>query len=371
LSEPTDGSSAKVPGSLSRAEILSQPRCWAECLQDWESPGFARHLLEPFRHAKEWLFVGCGSSYYASMAAAGAWTALTGQRARAVPASELMMYPELTLAGSEKPAAVVISRSGRTSEALFAAELLERDRDVRVLGVTCAAAQPLAQIASRTLTVLPADEQSTVMTRSFTSMLLGLQYLASSQQEDDAALNALRQLPERSQNALTALDSRVRDFVGMRDFDDYICLGQGAFFGLACECALKVTEMSVSYAQSFHTLEFRHGPKSVVGPETAILFLLSHPSEEDVLREMKALGGTTLTVVQQANDRVRHASDLCLEFDWTAPAATDLAPYVFAGQLVGLYTGLKKGFDPDHPRNLTRVVVLQDDPSQEPFNAPV
>jgi hypothetical protein len=40
-----------------------------------------------------------------------------------------------------------------------------------------------------------------------------------------------------------------------------------------------------------------------------------------------------------------------------------VAPYVFAGQLIGLNTGLKKGLDPDNPRHLSRVVVLEDEAS--------
>ena len=48
--------------------------------------------------------------------------------------------------------------------------------------------------------------------------------------------------------------------------------------------------MSCSYTQAFHTLEFRHGPKSVVSRETLIVFLLSlsnYAAEADVLQEIK------------------------------------------------------------------------------------
>jgi len=33
--------------------------------------------------------------------------------------------------------------------------------------------------------------------------------------------------------------------------------------------------------------------------------------------------------------------------------------------LLGLYTGVKKGLDPDVPRHLSRVVILDDSPSRE------
>jgi hypothetical protein len=38
---------------------------------------------------------------------------------------------------------------------------------------------------------------------------------------------------------------------------------------------------------------------------------------------------------------------------------------VFAGQLTGLYTGLRKGLDPDNPRHLSRVVVLDEEAAPE------
>ena len=54
------------------------------------------------------------------------------------------------------------------------------------------------------------------------------------------------------------------------------------------------------------------------------------------------------------------------------PELVRQAPYIFCGQLTGLFTGLKKGLDPDNPRNLSRVVVLEDeDPREEPTHAAI
>jgi glucosamine--fructose-6-phosphate aminotransferase (isomerizing) len=356
----------------SLAEILSQPDCWGSCLSQLQQPGYAEHILEPFLGADEWIFVGCGTSYYLAMSAAACWSSLTGQRARAVAASELLLFPDTILAGTRNIAAVVISRSGRTSEALKAAEILEREKRIRTLAVTCTPGQPLEQLATRTLLLSEAREESTVMTRSFTSMLIGLQFLAASTTKDRQFLDSLSQLPATAAPALGELNSRVRDFTSSRHFMDYVCLGQGPYYGLACESALKLTEMSVSYAQSFHTLEFRHGPKSIVSPETLIVFLLSEvgfEAECRVLREIKALGGTTLAITNRANALVRASSDFLVEFRMAQPETARLAPFVFAAQLAGLYTGLKKGFDPDHPRNLTAVVMLDDNSSEKSEHA--
>lgn len=369
-SKPVNLSSASpAAGAHSLAEILSQPEFWSGSLEVLQREDLLADLRHWFRFATEWLFIGCGSSYYIALAAAASWTMITGMRARALPASELLLFPDLVLPGSAEVAAVVISRSGRTSEAVRAAELLEREKNIRTLAVTGTAGQPLQQIATATLPFLACDEESTVMTRSFTSMLIGLQYLAAWYAEDRALMNSLGKLPALAAQAINGVQQQIRELVASRQFADYVCLGQGPYFGLACETALKITEMSVSYAQSFHTLEFRHGPKSIVAPETLVIFLMSergYDAEREVLREIKRLGGTTLAVTNRAEDRVRAASDLLVEFDFDLPELVRLAPHVFAGQFAGLYTGLKKGLDPDNPRNLSRVVILDPEESSEP-----
>lgn len=344
------------------AEILSQPACWSACLAELRQTKQLEAIAQSFAGAAEWLFIGCGSSYYVALSAAAAMTTLTGLRARAVPASELLLYPNLALA-STNCVPVLISRSGQTSEVVSAADLLKA-RGIRTLAITCASGQPLQGLATETIVLSGGDENSTVMTRSFTSMLLALQLLAGVVSGDSAFADSLHAMPESANSVLHSLPETIRDFVAAHRFADYVYLGQGPFYGLACEGALKVTEMSLSYAQSFHTLEFRHGPKSIVGPETLLVFLLSesgYQAERETLEEMKSLGATTLVVANRADARARVAADLLVDLRLNSSEIARLAPSLFAGQLLGLYTGLKKGFDPDSPRNLTRVVLLNEE----------
>ena len=334
-------------GHLSFAEIMSEPSVWASTLRDLEEHGRYAEVLRPLQPADEWVFVGCGSSYYVAQAAAWSWTVVTGQRAKAVPASELLFYPDQVL-GNAKCQPVLISRSGHTTEMLMVADYLEKQRNIRTLGISCATGQELEGRATATLLLPAADERSTVMTRSFSTMLLSMQ--------------ALKQMPGQAQRALERLQPRIEKFGGANEFADYVFMGQGPFFGIASEGQLKVTEMSCSYAQVFHTLEFRHGPKSIVSPKTLLTFFLAEStgtSEQEVLEEMKELGGVTLVITNRANDKVRQAADLLIELELDVPEVARLAPHVLAAQLLGLYLGLKRGFDPDQPRHLSRVVVLK------------
>jgi len=350
------------PGSNTLSEILSQPRCWEDCFKALDEQDQIARVLKQFGHQTSWLFVGCGSSYYIAQAAAASWTRLTGLHALAVPASDLLLYPDSILSASRPCQPVLISRSGRTSEVLKAAEFLETTKNIRTLAISCVRGQPLEKIAAAMIHVLPADEKSMVMTRSFSSMLLGLQLLAAMHANQSEFAGALRKLPQLVPAAFDPLPARIKQFVESRDFADYVFLAQGPFYGVANEAMLKIKEMSCSYAQCFHTLEFRHGPKSIVSPETLITFLLSetgYDAEREVLEEVKGLGGITLAVTNRADSKVRSAADFVVELNLDVPEYARLAPYIFTGQLLGLMTGLKKGHDPDRPRNLSRAVILQ------------
>ncbi len=353
--------SHEVPGAKTQEEILSQPSCWEECFKTLDESGQLEKVGQLFHKDVECLFIGCGSSYYISLAAAASWQMITGTRARAVPASELLLFPDLVLTDTAKCQPVLVSRSGQSSEVVRAAQYLEKGRDIRTLAISCAPHQPLEAIASATLHLLPADEQSVVMTRSFTSMLLGSQSLAALVADRKDVANGLRRLPQGVQSVLDSVDQRIRGFVQVRTFADYVFLGQGPLFGIASEGQLKIKEMSCSYAQVFHTLEFRHGPKAISGPEILVTFLLSESAYEEerkVLEEIKGLGATTLVITNQADAATRENADFLVELNLDAPESVRAAGYLVTCQLLGFYTGLKKGYDIDSPRNLARAVIL-------------
>jgi glutamine---fructose-6-phosphate transaminase (isomerizing) len=352
------------PRGLSSAtlrEILSQPQTWHDSLDQLQADGSLKTVLEETSACEEWLFVGCGTSFYLAECAAASWTLLTGRRARALPASEVLLFPELALPRSAGLQVVAISRSGRTSETVRAATLLSEQYKVPTLGITCASDSLLEDACDLTLRLSAADEKSTVMTRSFTSMLLTLQHIAARKAANSSFLTAIDMMSSHFSHQIQTLADEMEAFVEEHRFASYVFLGQGPFHGIAREASLKVTEMSCSHGQSFHTLEFRHGPKAIVGPDTCLTFFLSesgNAAEAEMLGEMKELGGVIIAICNRASDAIRRSSDLVFELGLAAPELVTLASFVVPAQLLGFYTGIQKGLNPDHPRNLSRVVIL-------------
>jgi glucosamine--fructose-6-phosphate aminotransferase (isomerizing) len=342
-------------------EIVSQGEVWRSVLQYLEEGDVLGRILADSKEVKDWIFVGCGTSFYLAEVAANCWTLLTAEPARAVPASELLLFPGLYRTQGEGSRVVIVSRSGHTSEAVRAANLVRQDKGVKTIGITCGDSTPLEQTCDFTIVLRAADERSMVMTRSFTSLLITVQVLAARR----AGIAEFGRLVQRNavevSSRIPALCDRVQRFVESHSFADYVFLGQGPHHGIAREGALKIMEMSCSYSQSFHTLEFRHGPKAVVSPATCLTFFLSkdgYEAEAEVLGEMKELGAVTVTVCNEVSAAVRRASDLVVELGLDGNELAALAPSVIPAQLLGYFTGVRKGLDPDRPKNLSRVVVL-------------
>ena len=356
---PNKNSEGRESHTLS--EIISQGEVWQSVFSHLEESEVLGRILKDTKAIKQWIFVGCGTSFYLAEAAANSWTLLTGERTRAVPASEILLFPDLYPARGETFGVIVVSRSGHTSEAVRAASLARQVMGVKTIGITCGAGTPLEKNCDFTIVLRIADEKSVVMTRSFTSMLLSLQLLAAQRAGNSDFGRRLQQNAAAVSGKISSLCESVEKFVHGHSFADYVFLGQGPRYGIAEEGALKIMEMSCSYSQAFRTLEFRHGPKSIVNPSTCLTFFLSgagYDAESEVLSEMKALGAVIFTICDVASAEVRRVSDLVVELGSDGNELAGLAASVIPAQLLGYYTALRNGLDPDSPRNLTRVVML-------------
>jgi len=350
-----------MPGEHTLQEILSQPRTWSETETRLRESRLLETFADLFSPRSPWLFVGCGSSYYLSRLIAALWTKHFSIAATGVPASELLFAPDETLRRLGAEQIVLMSRSGETTEVLRAAELLRGRKTVQTLGVTCNPKSVLEELCTHTFKLTWADEASTVMTRSFSAILLAFQRLGLQFVGNHELSAALDQLPRRGQAWLNTHAKKIRAFAARNKFADYVFLGQGAHYWLAQEAGLKVTEMSSSYAQVYHSLEFRHGPRSIAGPSTLItLFISEAAAEEETLlvKELKELGAGICVVVNRVTSELRKYSDLLIELGLEGPEFARYAVSAIPAHLMGTAIGLRKGLNPDAPKNLTRAVVL-------------
>lgn len=341
---------------FTKLEIASQPDTWHETLNKLAEGGLG--TFPGVQGYEQVVFIGCGSTHYLSIWAARATQAETGVQCWALPSSELMLFSDAWLVEKEKTLLVAISRSGQTSETLEALEMFKARGRGETLAITCYPESALADRCDYLIEVPAGQEQSVAQTRSFTNMMLAATALAlgppSSAVVESVPLSA-RDLLQRH----TALAEQIAE---QKDFSRFFYLGSHALFGLASEAMLKMKEMSLSYAEAFHFLEFRHGPMSMISDQSVVVGLLEPRAgsyELAVLRDMKALGAQVAVVAPQGAVPNTEAIDHLIAFSNIGGLMWEQVLYLPILQLIALERALAKGLNPDSPKNLEAVVVLE------------
>lgn len=348
-------------GTLTLPEISSQhlavSEAWnqAQQQQGWNDKYIGNPVYD------EVIFIGSGSSYYQALTMASTFRRWLGKIAAAHPSSEIYLFPNNAASRKSKILFVGVSRSGESSEVILALKKVSKVDGWDSCGITCHEDSTMASIVDCLVSPL-GKEQSTVMTKSFSSMTYMMQLAIALASKDPQYVSELRLVRDHLDQVVRQSSALVKEYVPANRFNKYIFLGMGAYFGLAQEACLKLKEMSYVWTESYGTLEFRHGPKSVVDQETFVCILLSEQArshELKVAQEMKDFGAKVLIITAQAGDDTSFADAVldigCIELSDEARSVL----YLPAVQYFGYYTAIQRNVDPDHPRNLTQVVKIE------------
>lgn len=285
-------------------ELNSQPECWTRAAA--QATGLAGLLPAP---GERIAVVGCGTSYFMAQAFAALREASGRGETDAFAASE---FPH----GRPYDRVIALTRSGTTTEVLaLLGELKGRGRTV---AVTADPDTPVMAAADDAVVLDYADERSVVQTRFATTALTLLR--AHLGLHTDAVVA----------DARTALTTELPQ--GLVDCAQYTFLGRGWTVGLANEAGLKMREASLSWAEAYPAMEYRHGPISITTSGTATWMFGEAP--DGLAEQVRATGGR-----------------------WIESRLDPLAELVRA-QRLAVAVAAARGLDPDRPRHLTRSVVL-------------
>jgi fructoselysine-6-P-deglycase FrlB-like protein len=283
-------------------EIATQPELWRQV-----STRFAQYGGALPKSGQRVAAVGCGTSWFMAMAYAALREDLGHGLTDAFAGSE---FPP----GREYDVMVVISRSGTTTEVLD----LIRNTSLRTIAITATQGSPIVELADETIMLDFADEQSVVQTRFATTTLA---LLRASLGED---------LTQAATDAETALTIEVDELAKLQQVT-YV--GTRWTVGLAHEAALKQREAASAWTEAYPAMDYRHGPIAIAQPGRGVWIFGEPPA--GLLDDVEATGATM----------VHH------------PHLDPMASLVVA-QRVAVAKALALGLNPDHPRSLTRSVIL-------------
>lgn len=285
------------------AEIERQADAWRQ------AAALAPHVraLLP-RHGLRVAAVGCGSSWFMSMAFAGLRESFGQGLTDAYTASEFN-------GGRPYDHVVAITRSGTTSETI---DLLERLKGrVRTTVITTVAASPVTEVADHSIVLDFVDEKAVMSTGSMTASLA----LLRTHLGEDLG----RAADQVAQSLAAPID-------GLSSCEQIAFIGTGWTIGLAHEAALKTREAAQFWAETHPAMDYRHGPISVAQPG----------------RGVWCFGAPPIGLA----DEVRRTGAL-FESNTIDPMA-----HLVTAQRVAVQIAKLRGLNPDSPRNLSRSIIL-------------
>ncbi len=314
---------------------------------NWDKLSQLGHALREHQ-PRSVVTVARGSSDHASSYFGYLVMARLGKLVTSLPMSLITLYRSPIEA--RDVLAVAVSQSGQSPDLIGPIHYL-REGGATTVALVNDASSPLAEGAEWVLPLCAGEERSVAATKSFITSLTAGAELVAHWCDDQAMLDALRELPAQlekaaHQNWQTALPV-------LQDADRIMVLGRGLSHAIAMEAALKFKETCAIQAEAFSSAEVKHGPMALIDDGYPLLiFATRGPAQESLLqtaREMRARGARVLLA---APDDVAER-DLTLVTSDVAELDPILAIQSFYPMVEALARA--RGFDPDKPRHLAKV----------------
>lgn len=337
-------------------EIFAQPQALAQT-RDYML-AHRDEILDFMKGSKKVVLIGCGSSYMISVGAAAVFNARTDVKAVALAGGELMLAPDKYISSLRNSTVIVISRSGETSEVVYALRKLRALTTFRTLLLTAKSECTLKDMVELTLTLPWSFDESVCQTRTIVNFYAAVLWIYGFY-VDDAGLLASIGRAVSGQQAHLEQNRAVCRSVGDIAWDNVTVLADSELCGVAQEGALAFTEICMLPGEHFRVLDYRHGPIVVAGKRKLVIAVL-RPEEEEYQRKMVAdikKRGATVIALSAWKAPVADA-DVTIAIHGLDDFAAWGIPFIAICQMIAYYKALAVGHNPDEPDGLNPYISL-------------
>jgi glucosamine--fructose-6-phosphate aminotransferase (isomerizing) len=350
-------------------EIHEQPEAIMRTLQ--KSTPEAKELAElyPVRDFDLIYITGSGTSYHAGLAGQYAMAAITGTFMSVIPSSEFKYWvPRST---GKRSMVFAVSQSGESTDVLGAATAA-RDNGSTVVAITNTPGSSLTRLAHSTVHTYAGEEKAVTATKTYTSQLATMFTIALASAErietsDNAAFSRLKrtitEVPQYVREAISLTEPQILGLAEKLKLSKFIfMLGSGPNYATTLEGALKLKEAAEVFAEGFATREFIHGPMQLISEGTPIIVFMPHSeAQEESLASIvnfERLGARIIGVTcYEGNEKFEEHFFECIKGRTKIEEIFTPISYIIPIQLLAFHLAVKKGLNPDKPKNLKKVVT--------------
>ena len=335
-------------------EIMEQKDSIARAVNQDEEQ--IKTLAKAIRDSQGTFLVGCGTAGKACMAAEYFFSVIANEHVNFAPASEFKVYhhflkPESLL--------IVISQSGETADVLEAMKVA-KSKGSKVLAIVNVEGSTIDREADYSLLINAGPERAVASTKALTGQMAVLMLIAY----------AMRDMLPKGKTRLLETGAAINDMLNPRyiehieslsdlikEKEDLYIIGKSWNYPMALESAIKIQEVSYIHAEGFAGGELKHGPIALVEDGTPCIALVGNDEvTTDIINnaiEIKARGGIIIGVSPKNHEVFDH---------WIKVPDVDTAQplvNIIPVQILAYFLAVKRGKDPDMPRNLAKSVTVK------------
>lgn len=300
------------------------------------------------------LFLGCGSSYHASLSASRFFSEIAKLDSRVFIASEFDLHSNFV---DKNTLIIAVSQSGETADLLEAVKMAKQ-KGAAVACIVNVMDSSLMRISDCTLLMNAGPEICVLSTKSYTSQLALFFYISMCiAGKEKEAKNEISKACTIISGIISGQDGKLRKIASeLRQKSDIFVIGRGAMYPSAMESALKIKEVSYIHAEGFAGGELKHGTIALIENGVPAIVLCDNDSRKLSLSnaiEMKSRGAMILGVDSENNEIYDHFIEV------PDIGALNPAAKILPIQMLSYYLALERSLDPDKPRNLAKSVTVK------------
>jgi glucosamine--fructose-6-phosphate aminotransferase (isomerizing) len=348
----TQAEKGKYPNFMLK-EIYEQPHM---ILGIASNPSLEVRIANIVKKAKGTYLVGCGTASYACLAGQYLFSRIAKCHVNSAIGSEFGYHLEFL---NKDSLIIAVSQSGETMDILESIKKA-KDAGAKIACLTNSFGSSLYRMSDYKILIGAGPEKAVASTKAFTGMLAHLILLAYTLKgQAGEGQKVLVQSVKSIKKVLSQKNlNNVRKLAKILGNRKHIyVIGRGLSYPTALETALKIKEISYIHAEGLAAGELKHGPLALVEKGTPCIAYL--PKDETYganlagAMEMHARGGLIIGVSYKPHE----VFDYFIKID-DAKEATIISNVVFA-QLLAYFLTIRRGFDPDKPRNLAKSVTVR------------
>ncbi|XP_039013366.1 glutamine--fructose-6-phosphate aminotransferase [isomerizing] 2-like [Hibiscus syriacus] len=330
--------------------------------------GGLKDHLKTIRRSRRIVFIGCGTSYNAALAARPIMEELSGVPVTMEIASDLLdrqglIYREDTV--------VFVSQSGETADTLLALEYA-LENGALCVGITNTVGSVIARNTHCGVHINAGCEIGVASTKAYTSQIAVMAMLAlaigadtiSKQERREAIIDGLFDLPNKIREVLK-LDQEMKDLAKLLIAEQSLLVfGRGYNYATALEGALKVKEVALMHSEGILAGEMKHGPLALVDENLPIVVIATRDAcfskQQSVIQQLRARKGRLIVMCSKGDAASVCPGGGCRVIE--VPQVEDcLQPVVniVPFQLLAYHLTVLRGYNVDQPRNLAKSVTTQ------------